>query len=36
MNLNILIFYIFNLGIIIFDHKINKKEEKHYGMDITQ
>ena len=33
MNLNILIFY---FGIEIFANKINKKEEKHYGMDITQ
>ena len=33
MNLNILIFY---FGIKIFANKINKKEEKHYGMDITQ
>ena len=33
MNLNILIFY---FGIKFFDNKINKKEEKHYGMDITQ
>ena len=36
MNLNILIFYIFYFGIRFFDYKINKKEEKHYGMDITQ
>ena len=33
MNLNILIFY---FGLKIFANKINKKEEKHYGMDITQ
>lgn len=33
MNLNILIFY---FGIKFFVNKINKKEEKHYGMDITQ
>ena len=33
MNLNILIFY---SVIKIFAIKINKKEEKHYGMDISQ